>query len=111
MARILIADDHAIARRGLKEILREAFPSAEIETVSNAEELMKLIIKQQWDIIISDITMPGRSGLDVLNEITREYPKLPVLILSVHPEEEYAVRVIKSGAFGYLTKDEAVEEE
>jgi two-component system, NarL family, invasion response regulator UvrY len=111
MARILIADDHAIARRGLKEILLESFPSAEIETVPDAEELMKRVIKDEWDLVISDITMPGRSGLDILHDINKEFPRLPVLILSVHPEEEYAVRVIKAGAAGYLTKDDAVEEE
>jgi DNA-binding NarL/FixJ family response regulator len=111
MPRILIADDHAIARRGLKEILMEAFPSAAIETVPDATELMKRVAKDKWDLVISDITMPGRSGLDVLSEINKEFPELPVLILSVHPEDEYAVRVLRAGAAGYITKDDAVEEE
>src|SRR5690349_24791442 len=109
--RILIADDHAIARRGLKEILQEEFPSAEIETVINAEELIARVIREKWDIVISDITMPGRSGLDALHQINKEFPKLPVLVLSMHPEEEYAVRVIRAGAAGYLNKDDAIEEE
>jgi DNA-binding NarL/FixJ family response regulator len=111
MPRILIADDHAIARRGLKEILLEAFPAAVIETVPDATELMKRVAKDKWDLVISDITMPGRSGLDVLSEINKEFPELPVLILSVHPEDEYAVRVLRAGAAGYITKDDAVEEE
>ncbi len=109
MPHILIADDHAVARRGLKEILLEAFPSAEIETVPDAEELLKRVIKDEWTCC-PDITMPGRSGLDILHEIKKE-SRLPVLILSVHPEKEYAVRAIKAGAAGYLTKDDAVEEE
>jgi DNA-binding NarL/FixJ family response regulator len=109
--RILIADDHAIARRGLKEILQEEFPSAEIETVTNAEELIARVVRDRWDIVISDITMPGRSGLDALHQINKEFPKLPVLVLSMHSEEEYAVRVIRAGAAGYLNKDNAIEEE
>ncbi|MEO8403161.1 MAG: response regulator transcription factor [Chitinophagaceae bacterium] len=109
--RILIADDHAIARRGLKEILLEGFPSAEVETVNNAEELIARIIKESWDVVISDINMPGRSGLDALHQINKEFPKLPVLVLSFHPEEDYAVRVIRAGAAGYLNKDAAIESE
>lgn len=111
MPRILIADDHAVVRRGLKEILNESLPFADITAVNNAEELFKQIIKEKWDLVISDITMPGRSGLEMLQEISLYFPDLPVLILSVHSEEEYAVRVIKAGAVGYLNKDEAVEEE
>jgi two-component system, NarL family, invasion response regulator UvrY len=111
MTRILIADDHAVARRGIKEILLDAFPSVEIHAVPNAEELKKKVIKEEWSMVIADIAMPGRSGLEVLNELNKEFPNLPVLMLSMHPEEEYAVRVIKAGGAGYLCKEDAVEEE
>lgn len=111
MPRFLIADDHAVARRGLKEILLEAFPFAKIHAVPDAEELIRQVIKNEWDLVISDITMPGRSGLDVLQEVSQMRSGLPVLILSVHPEDEYAVRVIRAGAAGYLNKNDAVEEE
>jgi DNA-binding NarL/FixJ family response regulator len=108
--RILIADDHVVVRRGLKEILTEAFEKSKIGEASDASETLELIRKQKWDIVILDITMPGRGGLDVLKEIKQEYPALPVLILTMHPEDQYAVRVIKSGASGYLNKQSASEE-
>ncbi len=110
MLRILIADDHALIRRGLKQILLEEYPSAIIEEVNDAEGVMKKIIKNEWNIIICDISMPGRSGLEVVQEVKQIFPKLPVLILSNHPEEQYAVRVLKAGAAGYLSKDAATEE-
>lgn len=111
MPKILIADDHAVARRGIKEIILDGFPAADIRTVNSAEELVIEVLKQPWDLIISDITMPGRSTLDVLQEIKKGFPDLPVLILSIHPVEDYAVRVIRAGAAGYLNKDDAIEEE
>jgi two-component system invasion response regulator UvrY len=110
MYRFLIADDHTVVRRGLKQILLEAFPSALIEEVSDAEDLFKKVMREAWDVVISDISMPGRSGLEVLQQIRQDYPKLPVLILSIYPEDQYAVRVLKAGASGYLTKDSAPEE-
>jgi two-component system, NarL family, invasion response regulator UvrY len=110
MKHILIADDHSVVRRGLKQILLEAFPFAEIVEVADAEELFKKIMKHKWDVVISDISMPGRSGLEILQQIKQDQPKLPVLILSVHPEEQYALRVLKAGASGYLNKDSAPEE-
>jgi two-component system invasion response regulator UvrY len=110
MIKILIADDHAVVRKGLKQILVEAFPSAHIEDVGDAEELIKKIIKSEWDVVISDLTMPGRSGLEALQQIKEYYPKLPVLILSMHAEEHYAIRVLKAGASGYLNKDSASDE-
>jgi DNA-binding NarL/FixJ family response regulator len=110
MHRFLIADDHTVVRRGLKQILLEAFPSAIIEEVADAEDLFKRVMREQWDVVISDISMPGRSGLEVLQQIRLDFPKLPVLILSVHPEDQYAIRVLKAGASGYLTKDSAPEE-
>jgi two-component system invasion response regulator UvrY len=110
MKRILIADDHAIVRRGLKDIILESFPSAVVEEVSNAEELIEKIVQEQWDVVISDLSMPGRSGLDALQQIKLLAPKLPVLILSMYPEDQYAIRVLKAGASGYLNKDMAPEE-
>ena len=110
MVRIIIADDHTVVRKGLKQILLEEFPSALIEEVSDAEELLKKVMKAEWDIVISDLSMPGRSGLESLQQIKQHYPRLPVLILSVHSEEHYAIRVLKAGAAGYLSKDTAPDE-
>ncbi|MBS1733805.1 MAG: response regulator transcription factor [Bacteroidetes bacterium] len=108
--RILIADDHSVVRKGLKQILIEEFPSAEIEDVPDAEEMIKKVMNANWDVVISDMSMPGRSGLDALQQIKQIYPDLPVLILSIHPEEHYALRVLKAGASGYLSKGSASEE-
>jgi len=110
MHRILIADDHTVVRKGLKQIILDAFPSAEIEEVADAEDLLKNVGAKTWDVVITDISMPGRSGLDVLQQIRLDHPKLPVLILSVHPEDQYAIRVLKAGASGYLNKDSAPED-
>jgi len=110
MLRILIADDHAIIRKGLKQILLEEYPSAIIEEVNDAEGVIKKTISHEWDIIICDLSMPGRSGLDVVQQVKQNFPKLPVLILSIHPEEQYAIRVLRAGAAGYLSKDAATEE-
>ncbi|HEY4673195.1 MAG TPA: response regulator transcription factor, partial [Nitrososphaerales archaeon] len=110
MIKILIADDHAVVRRGLKQILAEEPNMAVFGEACNAQEVLKNVREQDWDIVILDITMPDRSGLDVLKELKRERPKLPVLILSIHPEEQYAVRVLKAGAAGYMTKESAPEE-
>jgi len=110
MKRILVADDHIVVRKGLKQILLDAFPSAQIDEVGDAEDLLKKITLEEWDVVITDISMPGRSGLDVLQQIRLDHPKLPILILSVHPEEQYAIRVLKAGASGYLNKDSAPED-
>ncbi len=110
MIRILIADDHTVVRKGLKQILLEGFPTAEIEEAVDADELFKKVLKGEWDVIISDLSMPGRSGMESLQQIKQLYPKLPVLILSVHSEDHYALRVLKAGAAGYLTKDSAPDE-
>ena len=108
--RILIADDHSIVRKGLKQILVEEFPFATIEETGDAEGLVKKALSQDWDIVITDLSMPGRSGLDAISQIKQQHPKLPILILSMYPEEQYAMRVLKSGASGYLSKDMAQEE-
>jgi two-component system, NarL family, invasion response regulator UvrY len=110
MLRILIADDHTIVQAGLKQILLEEFPGAHIEIVSDAESLLKKVFSDNWSVVISDLSMPGQSGLDALAQIRQHAPKLPVLILSIHPEEQYAVRVLKAGASGYLNKSLAAEE-
>jgi two-component system, NarL family, invasion response regulator UvrY len=105
--RILIADDHSLIREGLKKILLESLPFAEVTDVSDSAELLKLAINEQWDIIISDISMPGQSGIEVLKQIKVHVPNTPILMLSMHAPEQYAVRAIKAGASGYLTKESA----
>ena len=110
MIRILIADDHSVVRKGLRQILLEGFPTAHIEEVPDAEEMIKKIIQFPWDVVISDLSMPGRSGLEALQQLKQINPKLPVLILSIHPEDQYALRVLKAGASGYLSKDMAPDE-
>lgn len=110
MIRILIADDHSIVRRGLKEILCEEFPDATITEVSDGNELLQNAGNENWNIIISDLSMPGKTGLEALKILKEELPKIPVLILSMHPEDQYAIRVLRAGAAGYLTKGSASEE-
>jgi two-component system invasion response regulator UvrY len=110
MLRILIADDHTVVRKGLRLILLEEFPNAVIEEVGDAGELIKKVMSAEWDIVVSDVSMPGRSGLDSLQQIKLSHPDLPVLILSIHPEEQYALRALKAGASGYLSKDTASDE-
>jgi two-component system invasion response regulator UvrY len=105
--RILIADDHSLIREGLRKILLESLPFAEIVDVADSAELFKRAIKEKWDIIISDISMPGYSGIEILKEIKTHTPLTPVLMLSMHSPEQYAVRAIKAGASGYLTKESA----
>lgn len=110
MLRILIADDHAVVRKGLRQILLEEFPSAEITETADAAALFLKVLRGEWDVVITDISMPDKSGLEVLQQIRREYPRLPVLILSAHSEDQYAIRALKAGASGYLCKDSASEE-
>jgi DNA-binding NarL/FixJ family response regulator len=105
--RILIVDDHAIVRDGLKQILASKLPSAIFGEGRTAQEALDRVIKEPWDILLLDISMPGKSGLDVLRQIKALQPDLEVLILTMHPEDQYALRVLKAGASGYLTKDTA----
>ncbi len=107
---ILIADDHTIVRKGIRQILMEEFSDAFIEEVADGNEMLHKIRNEKFDIVISDISMPGRSGLESLKQVKEEFPKLPVLILSMYSEDQYAIRVLKAGASGYLTKDSAPEE-
>ncbi len=110
MLNILIADDHAVVRCGVRDILAEEFPSARFGEAANAGEVFREIWTKDWDLIILDITMPGRSGLDVLREVKSARPGLPILVLSMHPEDQFAKRSLKAGASGYLNKETAAEE-
>jgi DNA-binding NarL/FixJ family response regulator len=110
MIKVLIADDHPVVRRGLREIVKEAFHVAVADEASNGQEVLERVAKNDYDVVLLDISMPGRSGLDVLKELKGQKPKLSVLVLSIHPEEQYAVRVLKAGASGYLTKESAQDE-
>jgi DNA-binding NarL/FixJ family response regulator len=110
MIRIVIADDHAIVRRGLKQIVDEEPDLQVIGEAADAAEVLGLLRRDDADVLVLDINMPGRSGLEVLSDVKQRWPKLPVLVLSVHPEEQYAMRVLKAGAAGYLTKDSAPDE-
>jgi DNA-binding NarL/FixJ family response regulator len=110
MLRFLIADDHSVVRKGLRQILLEEFPSAEIIETADAAALFMKVLREEWDVVITDISMPDKSGLEVLQQIRRDYPRLPVLILSAHSEDQYAIRALKAGASGYLCKDSASEE-
>lgn len=108
--RILIVDDHTVVRRGLKEILVEEFPHAEFGEAADGPQALQLVRKHRWHVVVLDIRMPGMSGLDVLKNIKNVRPKLPVLILSMCPEDQYAKRALKAEASGYLTKETASEE-
>jgi two-component system, NarL family, invasion response regulator UvrY len=108
--KIIIADDHALIRKGLKEILQPVKGLVLLDEAENGSELLLKISQNDYDIVVLDISMPGKSGLDVLKDIRRLQPDLPVLILSVYPEEQYAIRVLKAGASGYMTKDSAPDD-
>ncbi len=107
--KIIIADDHPLFRRGLKHALEETSDIEVIGEASNGDSLLSMIKSDNLDMVLLDISMPGKSGLDLLKQLKNEYSKLPILILSVYPEEQYAVRFIKAGASGYLTKESAAE--
>ncbi|MDQ6844079.1 MAG: response regulator transcription factor [Bacteroidota bacterium] len=107
MKRIILADDHSIIRVGLIQILKDEYPDAEIMEVSNGESLIKEVMKNDWDLVISDLDMPGINGLQALEQIKIIKPQLPVLILSIFTEDLYAVRVLKAGASGYMNKNAA----
>lgn len=105
MINVLIADDHAVVRRGIKQIISEEPEINVLAEASNSDEIMAKLYDHNWNVIVLDITMPGKNGLDVLIEIKRKRPEIKVLILSMHPEEEIALRALKTGASGYLNKD------
>lgn len=107
--RMLIADDHSLVRRGLRQILADAFPHAEFGETSTVPETLAALRGQTWHLLVLDINMPGRSGLDVLKEMKSAGIKTPTLVISVHSEDQYALRALKAGAAGYLSKDTAPE--
>lgn len=108
--RILIGDDHSVVRKGLIQILKDAYPFAEIIEAADGLDMFKIALKQPFQIIISDISMPSRNGIDFIKELKLAQPSTPILILSIHPAEQYAARTIKAGASGYLNKESAPEE-
>ena len=107
---ILIADDHAVVRRGLREILADALPDANFSEVGNGDEVMSHLGKSPTSLLVLDISMPGRSGMDVLRDVKHAYPRMPVIILSCQPEDQYAVRCLRAGAAAYINKESASEE-
>ncbi len=110
MLKILLADDHAVVRQGVKQILAGAFTQATFGEAQNAIELLKLVSSEHWDVVVLDLAMPGGNGLEALKQIKHEHEQLPILILSMFPEDQYAVRTIRAGAAGYLNKESAPEE-
>jgi DNA-binding NarL/FixJ family response regulator len=110
MIRVLVADDHAIVREGLKQIVSEPSDMVVADEAENGNEVLEKILTNEYEAVVLDITMPGINGLDALKQIKSQRPELPILILSMHPEEQYALRVLKAGASGYLTKESAPEE-
>lgn len=110
MINVLIADDHAIVRDGLKQIFKETSDIVVTGEAANGAEVIEKISKNRYDVVVLDISMPGRGGLDVIKHIKTHYPAIPVLVLSMYSEDQYAVRVLKAGASGYLTKETASEQ-
>ncbi|MDB6167440.1 MAG: DNA-binding response regulator [Verrucomicrobia bacterium] len=107
--KVLICDDHELIREGLKRILLDPGNAHRVGEVSNAEEAIAAVRREPWDIVILDLKLGGRSGMEVLKEIKAEFPRLPVLVLSMYPEEQFALRVIRAGANGYLNKNLAAK--
>ncbi len=110
MIRILIADDHPIYRKGLKQLLDDSLDQVVLDEAGNSSEVLNKVHENDYDVLLLDIAMPGRSGLDIIKEVKSERPKLSILMLSAYPEEQYAIRALKSGASGYLTKKSAADE-
>ena len=108
--KILIADDHPIVRAGFKQVISDMPDMLVADEAGNGQEVLQLIGKKDYDLVLLDISMPGRSGLEILKDLKSEKPKLPVLILSIYPEEQYAIRALRAGASGYMTKASAPNE-
>lgn len=108
--KILLIDDHLVVRQGVKQILADEFPAATFGEAASAAEAIRQIGAHEWTIVLLDLALPDRSGLDALVDLKALRPRVPVLVLSMHPEAEFALRVIKAGASGYLTKQSAAEE-
>jgi two-component system, NarL family, invasion response regulator UvrY len=107
--RVLIADDHAVVRAGLKQILVDVWTTVVVGEAKDAHEALRMVREQDWDVVVLDISMPGKSGIDVLKELKQGRSRLPVLVLTSHSVEQYAVRVMRAGAAGYMTKESAPE--
>lgn len=110
MLKILLADDHAVVRHGIQQIISAAYPQAEFGEAASLNELHEMIYRESWDVVILDLAFPEGNGLEMLKQIKNDYADLPVLILSMYPEEQYALRAIRAGASGYLSKESAPEE-
>ncbi|HRP32906.1 MAG TPA: response regulator transcription factor [Agriterribacter sp.] len=110
MLRILLADDHEFIRKSLRQILMEEFPSVLIGEAGDTKTLIEMVLSEPWDLVISDISMPGGGGLEALHYIQLRLPALPILILSIYPVEQFAPRVVLAGASGYLNKDAPPEQ-
>jgi DNA-binding NarL/FixJ family response regulator len=110
MIKVLIADDHTLVRKGLRQILLETKKVEVVDEAKDGKETISKVSANKYDVVLLDISFPGRSGIDVLKQLKSYRPKLPVLILSMHPEEQYAVRALRAGASGYLTKESAPDE-
>jgi DNA-binding NarL/FixJ family response regulator len=110
MIEIMIADDHAIVRAGLKQCINDTKDIIVKDEASNGDEAFNKIIQNDYDVILLDLSMPGRNGLDIIKEVKNQKPKVKILVLTIHPEEQYAMRVLKAGASGYLTKESAPQE-
>jgi two-component system, NarL family, invasion response regulator UvrY len=110
MIKVLIADDHTVVRQGLKQILSDDPQLSVVGEAVDGNEVLKALETLKVDALVLDITMPGRNGLDVLKEVKRKWPALPVLVLSMHPEDQFAIRILRAGAAGYITKESAPEE-
>lgn len=108
--RVLIADDHSIVRQGLRQILSDTEDMVVAGEAENGVQAVQMLRQGGWDVVLMDVSMPERNGIDTLKILKKEFPKLPVLILSMHPEEHYAIRALKAGASGYLTKQSAPEQ-
>ncbi len=108
--KILIVDDHAIVRAGLKQILAESEPPIEVLEAGDGVEALRLLRSEECDVLLLDVALPGKNGIDVLKQVKAEWKKLPVLVLSMYPEDQYAVRALRSGASGYMTKESAPDE-
>jgi two-component system invasion response regulator UvrY len=107
---ILLVDDHAVVRRGLRELLGEEFPSAEFGEAASGAEALAEIARRRWGLVVLDVSLPGRDGLEVLKEALALRPDVPIMMLSVHGEDQYAIRALRAGAAGYVTKETAAED-
>ena len=110
MIRVLIADDHSVVRRGLIQILSNHAQFEVVGEAANGDEVLRMVEELSLDVLLLDITMPGKDGLDVLKELKRKHSQLPILVLSMHPEDQLAIRILRAGAAGYVTKESAPEE-